>query len=390
MEKKKVSKLMLLNCLTLGIYGAVQHQRLGNEINALFDGDGEQPRFGYMGSVLLALIYPALTVILGFIVSSAFSMDYVTRDLVSSFMFGDAEDIMESIASMFGQLMARTVFMQPLYIAVGIVGLLTRIYRNYWWYKQSGRIKLNGGRFGIVVRESGTDTILFRTLVEVPLIVVTAVSWFLHLLVPGIICLLAFLISQGFGIVIAVICLTVFCLFARDCTAGAYLATYFMYKNMNRIADAGASGSSFDPMGYEYYPSIQNHYANFAPQMVYGEFRVDAGSTPPPPPPQKEAFLEATRGSLKGYTFDLTPGEEVVIGRNPSEANVVIDNMYDKVSGRHVGIMFEAEYDTFRVVDYSLNGTYVDGQKLENGKEYSFRRGARIELVDGKNAFRLK
>lgn len=323
MERRTLSKIILLNCITLGIYGAVTYQRIGHEMDALFDGDGEQPRFGFIGAVLIGLICP--------------------------------------------------------------------IYRWYWWYRQASRMKLNAGRFGLVVRESGVDMLLFRSIGEILLIPATAVSLLLHLLLPALVCWVMTYISYGLAVGVAILAGVVLLLFLPDCTAGAYMSIYFMIKNMNRIADTGANGSAFDPMGYEYYPSVQNHYVNFVPQLVYDDIHVELkGGNPVPETAPKTACLEATRGSNKGYTFELTPGEELVIGRNPSEANVVIDNMYEKVSGRHVGIMYEPEFDTFRVVDYSLNGTYVDGQKLINGKEYSFRRGARIELVDGKNAFRLK
>lgn len=315
-EKRKIAKIILLNCLTLGIYGAITYQKLGNEINALFEGDGEEPKVGFMGAVLIGLICP--------------------------------------------------------------------IYRLYWWYRQAGRIKLNAGRYNLVVREKGVDALLFRTIGEIPMVMATTVSLLLHALLPGLFIALIYMISRNVAIVIGVVFVIALALFLPDCTAGAYVSIYFVIKNINRIADVGEDGSSFDPMAYEYEPSIQDRYVKFVPGLVADVL---------PPKTQidtKTASLEAIRGSNKGYSFELIPGEEVIIGRNPAEANVVIDSNHDQVSGRHVGILYEAEYDSFCVVDYSRNGTYVDGQKLISGKQYRFGRGARIELVDGKNAFRLK
>lgn len=316
-EKRKLSKLILLNCLTLGIYGAVMYQNLGNEINELCEGDGEEPKFGYIGAVLIGIVCP--------------------------------------------------------------------IYRLYWWYRQASRIKLNAGRYDLVVRESGVDALMFRTVGQIPVLLATAASLLVHLVLPALVVWLLSLISMGVAIAFAIVFIVILALFLPDFTAGAYVSTYFVFKNMNRLADVGMRGRPFEPMDYEYYPSVQNAYTNFVPQLI------NAGGPPiPDEPPRNKAFLEAVKGSNKGYSFELIPGEEIIIGRNPAEANIVIDSQYDKISGRHVGVLFETESDIFRVVDYSLNGTYVDGRKLENGREYIFRRGSYIELVDGKNAFRLK
>lgn len=344
-EKRSIVKIFLLNCVTLGIYGAVTCQKLGNEIDYLFDGDGEEPALGYMGTVF------------NLVLSAIASICYMAGSMSLS-------------------------------IPVIVFGVLCNlgvpfftIYRRYWWYRQASRIKLNAWRYNLTVRERGVDTILLRTVGEIPMIMATAVFFFAHLLVPALICGLAYLISYNTMLVIlALVCIPL-ALFLPDCTAGAYVSLYFIIKNINRFADAAESGNAFDPMAYEYDPSLQDCYLNFVPELIERH---------PEQPPIGPAILEAVRGSNKGYRFELMPGEEVIIGRNPMEANVVIDASYDQVSGRHVGVQYDAEFDKFYVIDYSKNGTYVDGQKLTAGRQYRFDRGARIELVDGRNAFRLK
>lgn len=323
-EKRKLAKLIFLNCLTLGIYGAITYQKLGNEINALCEGDGEEPRFGYMGAVLIGIICP--------------------------------------------------------------------IYRFYWWYRQTGRIKLNAGRYNLVVREKGVDAILFRTIGELPMVVATAVSLFFHLLLPVLLVMLFAQISWQVSLVVAIMFGIAAALFLPDWTAGAYVSIYLVIKNMNRLADVADCGRDFEPMGYEYDFSFADNYISITPDLVTGAIKTQTPPIVDGPFPReiKRAYLETIRGSNKGYSFELVPGEEVIIGRNPGEANVVIDGSYDLVSGRHVGITYEAEYESFTVVDYSKNGTSVDGEKLVNGKQYRFGSGARIELVDGKNTFRLK
>ena len=394
-ERKNIGKLILLNCLTLGIYGAIMHQRMGNEINALCNDDGEEPRVSYIGSVLLTLVPVALFAILGLISANASGGAANVLSMASRYNFTDMQDVGQFLLRYIGTMLGSILFIQPLYYLVGILSVLLKVYREYWWYKQTGRIKLNGWRFGLAIRESGVDTILFRTLTQIPLIVVTAVSYVLHLLVPGIVCLLISLASQTFGIVLFGVFACVFLVFAKDCSAGAYLATYFAYKNINRIIDSGLRVAPFDPMGYEYYPSVGDHYDNLAPHIVYDEYvirddlatvRCKAQDTPQKPAPAP-AFLDGVRGSQKGYSFPLENGTELFIGRDPS---IVIDRAYEKVSGRHVGVRYNQDRDEFYIKDYSTNGTYVDGTKLEKGREYTFHRGSLIELVDSGTSFRIR
>ena len=392
-QNKNLGKLILLNCLTLGIYGAIMHQRMGNEINAMCDGDGEQPRLGYLGTV--------------FVYFASFVVMALVTLLATALSGGIAINPYGNIAAQIIALITSNILSVILLSVCSTLILLTSIYREFWWYKQAGRLKLNAWRYGLVVRESGTDVALFRSvLYQLPLAAITLLSWILHLLVPAFVCWLIGLIAGSLlvGWVFFGICAAIFfALFARDCTAGAYLATYFVYKNINRIIDSGLNMSAFDPMSYEYYPSVSNNYANFVPHLVYDEYattkdtdairvavkRVEKRVTPEVVPVEP-AYLEAVKGSNKGYRFDLRPGEEVVIGRDPAKSNIVVDSIYDQVSGRHVGVMFQDQSNNFRVIDYSLNGTFVDGRKLENGKEYIFPRGSRIELADAKNAFVLK
>ena len=384
-ENRKISKLILLNCLTLGIYGAVAHQRMGNEINILCDGDGEQPRASYMVTILLSLIAPVLYFILSFVTS------LVSANSINLMAMNNIRNVWGAVLGTVGT----SIAIAPFWIAASIISVLFALYRHYWWYKQAARITLNANRFDLVVRERGTDILLFRTLLEIPLLIASAVLYCLHLLVPGILAWIFSLLSPAFGYVFFIICAFIFGIFQLDCSAGAYIGTYFMYKNLNRIAATGMNPQPFDSMAYEYYPSFRNNYNNAIPRINYGDFASSRGNsrTVPvqsvTPPPIPDAFLESLRGSSKGYKFNLPDGEVVVIGRDPDMANVVIDSAYDKVSGAHVSILFEKQFNKFRVVDQSTNGTYVDGIKLEPGKNYSFERGAHIELADGGNVFRL-
>lgn len=68
-----------------------------------------------------------------------------------------------------------------------------------------------------------------------------------------------------------------------------------------------------------------------------------------------------------------------VIGRNPQDANIVLNSQY--ISNYHAEIIQLDNGDIF-LVDKSTNGTYLNGTKLTPGKEVAIRRGDSILFAD--------
>ena len=69
----------------------------------------------------------------------------------------------------------------------------------------------------------------------------------------------------------------------------------------------------------------------------------------------------------------------IVIGRNPEEANIVVNSQY--ISNYHAEIIQLDNGDMF-LVDKSTNGTFLNGIKLAPGKEVAVRRGDNIMFAD--------
>lgn len=91
--------------------------------------------------------------------------------------------------------------------------------------------------------------------------------------------------------------------------------------------------------------------------------------TPPEPPvctPPYIVFegkITSLSGMDKGATYTIKDGEEIIIGKDPNTANIIIDKKYEKISRRHCGIKYDAENDIYMVIDYSMNGTYINSVK---------------------------
>ena len=331
-EKRTLPMYILLNCLTLGIYGFVVARQIGNEIDSLCKGDKQAPGVGYA-------------------------------------------------AAMFSRL-------------IPVFGLF---YLDYWWYQQANRLKLNANRYGLTVKESGTDIYLMRTVLNLPLFVVTALEIALAWLVPGLLVLLFTLIHPVLGVIFLILFGVVFALFGAELTAGATICNYYMMKNLNRFADVARNGGAeFDPMAYEYYPCAAVKY----PAMLGGVAVVAAPTPaddyeacttidPPAPPKTTGGVLVGEKGTCAGYKFDLNPGEEIVIGKDAKVASVVIDPAYKEISRKHVGVTYDIVRDQYRVVDYSSNGTWANGAKLTAGQAVYMPHGTELKLANDKNIFRL-
>lgn len=105
-----------------------------------------------------------------------------------------------------------------------------------------------------------------------------------------------------------------------------------------------------------------------------------------------QGVLRCIEGSLRGASIVLNDGETVVLGRDPKSANLIIDDA--KISRMHCSVTYDANTNTFIIVDYSSNGTRLaNGENLEKGKhthvfcktEFILAGGIRF-VVDMKNS----
>jgi len=335
-QKRTLPMYIFLNCLTLGVYGVITLTAMGKEIDAICNGDNEKPRFGFFGALALGWITGGM-------------------------------------------------------------------YHNYYWYKQANRLKLNANRYGIVVKESGTDHYLFRTAMEGLYAPFTVILIGLTLIIPSLLVLLFTWITPVLGIIFGILFAIPMLMFLSEMTTGSYLSVYFVMKNLNRFADVyRRDAAPFDPMAYSYYPSKDNFYPNYLVPLIKGnmvssapvqkkdinEYGFDETNTGPMPNISTGSII-GLNGYCAGYNFNINTGEEIVIGKDAKVSSVVIDPAYKEISRRHVGISYDILRDVYRVVDYSSNGTWANGQKLTPGVEALLPHKTILKLANDKNTFML-
>lgn len=393
-QKRNLPVFILLNCLTLGIYGAIVSKKIGQEVNALCKGDSEEPTLNYMGAMLIRAIPTFLGIIVGLIVGLVSSSAFSSFSYYSAFAYGSLANSIKAI-NVFADIIVFTVIFS-------IIGkTVSGLYLKYWWFKQAGRLKLNANRYNLEVRESGTDHFVFRTATEAALTPASVVLKALSLLLPTVICLLLLYASPVFAVILYTIFIIVFNIFDSELSTGAAFSLYNVFKTLNRYAVAYRNGARpFDPMAYEYYPSVDSKYPEFIPQIMNGSFGVsekvledksDSEDYDEENTVRKAAVgsLVGVKGACAGYNFDLAPGEEIIIGKDAKVSSVVIDPAYKEISRKHVSIIFDPSANVYRVTDYSSNGTWADGQRLTRGETVNLRSGTVLKLANDKNIFRL-
>ena len=102
----------------------------------------------------------------------------------------------------------------------------------------------------------------------------------------------------------------------------------------------------------------------------------------------KYGIVVGIRGARQNDTFRLYQDEEMIIGRDRKQSQVVLND--STISRKHCGIRFDGKEQCYYVCDFSSNGTFVGGrQKLENNKWSRVERDTLIQLANDKCSFML-
>ena len=103
----------------------------------------------------------------------------------------------------------------------------------------------------------------------------------------------------------------------------------------------------------------------------------------------KSGHIVGQKGSWAGYEIEIKPGEEVIIGKDPSLASIVVDPSCRETSRKHVGISYDSDSGSYIITDYSTNGTWVNGTKIPHNRPVSYGGGAVIECAHQNAVFKL-
>lgn len=100
--------------------------------------------------------------------------------------------------------------------------------------------------------------------------------------------------------------------------------------------------------------------------------------------------ISGLSGMYAGQTLPLADGEEMVIGRDDTLCNLIVDQNAEKVSRKHCGVIYNASNASYLVTDYSSNGTFIDGgNRLVANLSTTLAHSTVIALGSRENRFKL-
>lgn len=102
-----------------------------------------------------------------------------------------------------------------------------------------------------------------------------------------------------------------------------------------------------------------------------------------------EGCVEGISGMYAGAQLKLPYGESILVGRDGSACNLVIENQ--AISRRHCEIRYDIYERCYQVTDFSTNGVYLeDGRELSKNTPVKLQPGTVIRLGDTNHVFLLK
>jgi len=102
------------------------------------------------------------------------------------------------------------------------------------------------------------------------------------------------------------------------------------------------------------------------------------------------AAIKGVDGMYRDVNFPLNLDEEVVIGRDAALAHIVLDKNAEKVSRKHCSVAYDSRQNSYRVFDYSTNGTFKDdGTRLMPNTAVYLPAGTLLCLGNRTNSIRL-
>jgi len=100
--------------------------------------------------------------------------------------------------------------------------------------------------------------------------------------------------------------------------------------------------------------------------------------------------IEALAGAYRGATFRFEPDEQVVIGRDAGLSDIIFDQEAEKISRKHISVLYSSQEQVYIVHDFSSNGTFTDdGKQLPTNVDSRLPRGSVLVLGSRANTIRL-
>ena len=93
-------------------------------------------------------------------------------------------------------------------------------------------------------------------------------------------------------------------------------------------------------------------------------------------------------GDNAGTTVDIPLDRGLVVGRTRNYAQVIFEQD-EFISKKHCEVYYDSIEDALYVTDYSTNGTWVNGYRLNRNQVYAVEKGSMVVLANQKCSFKV-
>lgn len=138
------------------------------------------------------------------------------------------------------------------------------------------------------------------------------------------------------------------------------------------------------PISKRYQPELKELFAHSAPVSIQGQSFLSS-----PDHIQEECgALICVRGAYLGSIIRIRPEQKITIGRDEEVADMIVN--LPLVSRNHCILIYHCDIMKYEIVDFSTNGTFVDGNKrLVKNETYFLKPGSEICFGDKKTVYKL-
>ena len=389
-KQRSFTTYMFLNALTLGIYGLVVKSQIGNEINTFCNGDGEQPRFGFIAAWLLNKIGS------NGVYLPSWWYTQTKRLYANSVRYGMTvrETPMQHYAWMyFVSMFSKVLYFPFLFAVIAVAGSLVGL----------GSIGM-GFAGGIFYEISDFVADAFRYLEGFAIVFVFLGTY-----------LVGFTLSllSSFDMFNVIKDVNRYAEAAMAVNPNPYdpmvIPEVDNKKNIfNRAVEivdtvsvdtifAGIGGTSTPVVDNRQIRHLEDDMRRLQSEITRlqskiingGGGKANSGVVPTPPRPEQFSKILCKSGSAKGSLFNVSSEKEFIIGKD-SSCQCVIASTYKSVSRKHCGLRYDNKNDRYFITDYSTNGTFVNGKKLPQNSTVAIKKGVTVKLGDTENEFLLQ
>lgn len=185
-------------------------------------------------------------------------------------------------------------------------------------------------------------------------------------------------ISVKFGFLF--ILLSTIGILVYDIVMGCIKSENEIQKN---VYDNNSVSSDFNGNGYE--ENIQQQYGYYDNDIQQGAFENKPDAILVPPTvygTTLKGMILGTEGTFKGASLQLSPGESIVVGRDPGQCNLVLSS--PKVSRKHCTIFMDVSGTFISIICYSKNGIrFEDGKIIRDGETIKLTQKEKLIIADG-------